>query len=68
MTSQNTNPKGNITMQPLPEKQRFKVAIFSTLFVEAKDKAEAENIARDALIGCDIKTRDFDVDAEEWDD
>lgn len=55
-------------MTPIPEKHKFKVAIFTTLFVEAEDKQKAEDIARDSLIGCEIKTRDFDVDVDEWDD
>lgn len=68
MTYQVPNPKGKKPMQPIHPPTKFKVAIYSTVFVDARDKDEAEDIARDSLIGCLIKVRDFEVDAEAWED
>jgi hypothetical protein len=49
-------------------KKHYKVAIFSTLFVDAVDEQQAKDIAHDALIGCAIKARDFELDVENWED
>ncbi len=52
-------------MQMLTNK-KYKVSVSATIFVEANSLQEAKDMGHDAVIGCDIKTRDFDIDAEEW--
>lgn len=46
----------------------YRVSIWSSLFVDAESIDEAEDIAHDHVIGCLIKPRDFDFDAEEWEE
>lgn len=49
-------------------KKIYKVSIWSSLFVEAESKEEAEDIAHDHVIGCLIKPNEFEFDTEIWDD
>jgi hypothetical protein len=43
----------------------WKVSIWAMQEVEAGTKEEAEEMINDMLIGCLIKTSDFDLDTEE---
>ena len=54
-------------MQNQPTK-KYKVAVYATIFVEANSPQQAKDMGHDAVIGCDIKARDFDVEVEEWGD
>ena len=47
--------------------KRYRVSVWATIEVEAKDLQEAYDQAHDAVIGCNIKTRDFEFEAEEID-
>lgn len=44
----------------------YKVSVFTTLFINAKDQASAEDAAHDMMIGCEVKVRDFSFDTELW--
>lgn len=46
----------------------YRVAIWSSIFVNADSIDEAEEVAHDHVIGCLIKPREFEFDTELWDD
>lgn len=46
----------------------YRVAIWSSIFVDASCIDEAEDVAHDHIIGCLIKPRDFTFDTEIWQD
>jgi uncharacterized membrane protein len=45
--------------------QTYRVSIWTSVDVEAGNKAIAEEIAKDMLINGEIKNRDFSAEAEE---
>lgn len=47
--------------------KKYRISVWASLEVEAKDLADALDQAHDAVIGCNIKTRDFEFEAEEID-
>lgn len=47
--------------------KKYRVSVWASIEVEAKDLQEAYDQAHDAVIGCSIKTREFEFEAEEID-
>ena len=45
--------------------KRYRVSVWASIEVEAKDLADAEFIAQDMVLGCLIKPRDFEFEFEE---
>lgn len=45
--------------------KEWKVSVWAMEEVEADTKEQAEEMVRDMLIGCLIKTSDFELDTEE---
>ena len=43
----------------------FRVSVWASIDIEAKDIEDAYFQAQDAVIGCNIKARDFEFEAEE---
>lgn len=46
----------------------YRVAIWSSIFVDADSIEDAEEVAHDHILGCLIKPREFEFDTELWDD
>jgi hypothetical protein len=47
--------------------KRYRISVWACIEVEAKDLEDALDQAHDAVIGCDIKTNEFEFEAEEID-
>jgi hypothetical protein len=47
--------------------KKYRVSVWASIEVEAKDLQEALDQAHDAVIGCSIKAREFEFEAEEID-
>ena len=46
---------------------KYRVSIWTTVDVEAESEEEAIEKGYDA-VGCELKPRDYTLDAEEWED
>jgi hypothetical protein len=47
--------------------KRYRVSVWASIELEGKDLQDVLDKAHDAVIGCDIKAREFEFEAEEID-
>lgn len=43
----------------------YTVSVYASVIIEAETEEQAKDIAQDMVIGCSIKTADFEFDANE---
>ena len=47
--------------------KQYRVSIWTTIDVEAENERDAEDIAHDSIVNGEIRTRDYEIEAEERD-